>query len=386
MTKRHIGILALDGWAGGVMYTHNLVRALASLPDLERPEITLFYKFNPGPFERLLRYVDHHIAYRPWFDGSKSSKLVAKVGNLCRRVLAPVIGESQPSLARAARRAGVQAVFPIVDAHHRATPRPIAWIGDFQHRTLPEFFSPREAGIRDRLFQTLLRSDGDVVFSSEHARSDAIRFYGQPQARTHVFRFVSVPDPSWNDDPTPVQARYRLPANYLIVCNQFWIHKDHKTLFDAIHILTQRGEDVHLVCTGATDDYRHPELFARLQAQIQEQGIEARISILGMIPRYDQIMLMRGASAIVQPSLFEGWSTVLEDARVLGKSVIASDFPVHIEQNLPHTIYFSQGDSTDCARAILEHYNRDIPNQVLDQTEIKRRITVFARSFIDIIA
>jgi glycosyltransferase involved in cell wall biosynthesis len=251
---------------------------------------------------------------------------------------------------------------------------------------LPEFFSARESRIRDRLFQTLLHHDGDVVFSSEHACSDAIRFYGQPRARTHVLHFMSVPDPSWNDDPTPVQAQYRLPKDYLIVCNQFWIHKDHKTLFDAIHILAQQRKDIHLVCTGATDDYRHPELFSKLQARIQELGIKAHISILGMIPRYDQIMLMRGASAIVQPSLFEGWSTVLEDARALGKSVIASDFPVHIEQNLEHAIYFRRGDSSDCARAILEHYARAILNEAPDQSEMRQRVTAFARSFMDIVA
>src|SRR5262249_46677915 len=105
-----------------------------------------------------------------------------------------------------------------------------------------------------------------------------------------------------------------------------------------------------------------------------------------LIPRYDQIMLMRGASAIVQPSLFEGWSTVLEDTRALGKPIIASDFPVHIEQNLPQALYFRQGDSTDCARAILEHYARDIPCQAPDQAENMRRVIAFARSFLDIVS
>jgi hypothetical protein len=105
-----------------------------------------------------------------------------------------------------------------------------------------------------------------------------------------------------------------------------------------------------------------------------------------MIPRYDQMLLMCGASAIVQPSLFEGWSTVLEDARALGKLAIVSDFPVHIEQNLAHALYFRRGDSADCARAILEHYARDIPCQAPDRAENMRRVSAFARSFINIVA
>ncbi len=234
MKQRHIGILALDGWPGGMMYTHNLVRALASLPAAERPELTLFYKFTPGSFEHLLPFVDHHVAFRPWLDRAKTGKVLSKVGSLGRRALGPILGESQPELARAARRAGVQALFPLIDAHHRATPRPVAWITDFQHRALPEFFSARESQVRDRVFQDQLNTDGDIIFSSEHACADAVRFYGKPKARTHVLRFASFPDAAWDADPAPVQARYGVPKEYLIVCNQFWIHKDHKTLFEAI--------------------------------------------------------------------------------------------------------------------------------------------------------
>ena len=34
----------------------------------------------------------------------------------------------------------------------------------------------------------------------------------------------------------------------------------------------------------------------------------------------------------MQPSLCEGWGTVLEDAKVLDKAVLLSDIPVHREQ------------------------------------------------------
>ncbi len=99
-------------------------------------------------------------------------------------------------------------------------------------------------------------------------------------------------------------------------------------------------------------------------------------------------MLMRGASAIVQPSLFEGWSTVLEDALAPAKPVIASDFPVHIEQDLAQAIYFRRSDSSDCARAILDHYSRirDTSYQMPDQREHMQRVAMFARSFLSIFA
>jgi hypothetical protein len=64
------------------------------------------------------------------------------------------------------------------------------------------------------------------------------------------------------------------------------------------------------------------------------------VIILGLVPRRAQIEMMRRSLAVVQPSLFEGWSTVVEDARVLGKPLLLSDIPVHREQNPPQAQFF----------------------------------------------
>lgn len=56
------------------------------------------------------------------------------------------------------------------------------------------------------------------------------------------------------------------------------------------------------------------------------------IRLLGFVERTEQLCIMKNAAFIVQPSLCEGWGTVLEDAKVLDKAVLLSDIPVHREQ------------------------------------------------------
>jgi glycosyltransferase involved in cell wall biosynthesis len=51
-----------------------------------------------------------------------------------------------------------------------------------------------------------------------------------------------------------------------------------------------------------------------------------------MVPRADQIEIFRHAALVVQPSLFEGWSTVVEDAKAVAAPMLLSDLPVHREQ------------------------------------------------------
>jgi hypothetical protein len=59
----------------------------------------------------------------------------------------------------------------------------------------------------------------------------------------------------------------------------------------------------------------------------------------------------------VQPSLFEGWSTVVEDARSLGKPIVLSDLAVHQEQAPPDGIFFERTSSASLTEALLRAWN-----------------------------
>ncbi|UFS72800.1 glycosyltransferase [Geomonas sp. RF6] len=192
-----------------------------------------------------------------------------------------------------------------------------------------------------------------LVFSSNSALDDFNRFYPGSPALTRVLPFYALPQEKWySTEFLAVQERYGLPDRFLICSNQFWAHKNHPVLFEAIAKLHRTGHDMHLACTGYTVDYRAPGYFEALQDQLRQLGIEHLVHILGNIPRQDQIQLVRRALAVVQPSLFEGWSTVVEDCRVLGKTMILSDLPVHQEQAPRHGVYFERHSSDSLAATV----------------------------------
>lgn len=74
--------------------------------------------------------------------------------------------------------------------------------------------------------------------------------------------------------------------------------------------------------------------------------MNGNVKFLGFIDREDQICLMDNAMAIIQPSLFEGWSTVVEDSKALNQNCIVSNIAVHKEQ-LGHQGYFFDPNSAD---------------------------------------
>lgn len=229
-----------------------------------------------------------------------------------------------------------------------------AWIPDFQHRYLPNFFSRQELKIRDQHYTDIANFSKVVVLSSKDAEKDFKKFYPHSKSVTRVLNFHTLPIEEWfKPDPIDIQKKYHLPDDFIICCNQFWKHKNHELLFKAILKLKKSGYRINLVCTGAKNDYRFKNYFSQLNNFVNKNNLQDRIHILGLIPRNDQIQLIRKSKFLIQPSLFEGWSTVVEDARALGKTILLSDLSVNYEQSPKYSTYFKRNNLNDLVNKIL---------------------------------
>lgn len=325
-------------WLGGVSYIEHLVKAVYTLPRDERPNLFLIITADT------ILNITLHEAIIPLFDGII------------------FVGDHQVELPTGIiKMATYQDLFKYLDFYYPVLSdvwpgtRAASWIPDFQHFHLPQFFSNEELRSRTESFSKIANHAQMIVFSSNDALGDFRHYFAQSDAITCVLPFYALPQETWYvDDPRAVQVRYGLPDNILLCCNQFWAHKNHTLLFEAIAALHSQQIDIHLVCTGSTSDYRDAGYFQRLTDLVTTLGIEHLVHILGNIPRQDQIQLIRRSMAVVQPSLFEGWSTVVEDCRVLGKTIILSDLPVHHEQAPRYGAYFDRTSSASLAKVILE--------------------------------
>ena len=89
-----------------------------------------------------------------------------------------------------------------------------------------------------------------------------------------------------------------------------------------------------------------------VERRISDLELTDTVRILGSIPRADQLLLVRGAGLVMQPSHFEGWSSIVEEARSFGKTILLSDIPVHREQAPPQAVYFDPLDPAALADVI----------------------------------
>jgi glycosyltransferase involved in cell wall biosynthesis len=376
------------GWMGGALYVRNLVRVLSDLPAAERPRILILT--DGGRDAALPSALFNEAAVEGLFEPS-GAPLALKPA-LAPAVLDPA-GKPDPARVTALLD-GAAAIFPVLRSMFNPR-KALHWIPDFQHKHLPEMFDAAEIANRDAEFRIMTHSRPFVLLSSEAGRADLARFYPTATARSYVWRFTSGLDPT-AAAPTDPRPGFGLPERYLFAPNQFWKHKDHRTLFKAMAIMRDRGCDAVLACTGRAVDARHPGYAAELHAFVAEHDLTDRVRFLGVVSDAALRELFRYAAAVVQPSLFEGWSTVVEDAKAVGRPIVLTDLPVHREQAedggaAASFTFFPPGDADALAEAILAAWpalapGPDPAREALAAARRRLRAAASARQFLAIMA
>lgn len=253
-----------------------------------------------------------------------------------------------PAIAKAARKLALDVVIPAFAPlpTHFSTP----WVGylyDFQHRYFPQHFTRADRIRRDTQFAAMLASARAVIVNARAVAEDIALFHPNAQARVFALPFSAAPEAAWLISNTSIAARYGIVNRYFIICNQFWKHKDHATAFAAFARIATTHVDVDLVCTGATHDYRDAEHFPALEAALARDGLSHRVHILGLVPKANQIALVKGAIALIQPTLFEGGpgGGAVFDAVSVGVRCLVSDITVNRELSEPGVTFFMAGDA-----------------------------------------
>lgn len=269
----------------------------------------------------------------------------------------------------------------------------ITWIPDFQHFCLPEMFSKKELVARDRVFSSLLEKSDVVLLSSYSALKDLHNYSGTNSKKARVLHFVSRPAPSYwklnSSDEIRLREKYNIKGEYFYLPNQFWKHKNHITLFKAIKELKLMGIEVCLVCSGEMSDYRNKTYIDSLLNYIDVNELNRNVIFLNLIPYGDVFGLIKFSKCVINPSLFEGWSSTVEECKSVLKPMILSDIDVHKEQ-YPEALFFDKENHLDLAEKIkminventktVQMISND---QALRQFEI--RFKSFAKKYIDIV-
>lgn len=381
-----IGLLSegIANWGGGLDLLRLLASGLISSKlhvSLLLPQRTLTRRIRSelGAWKRMGTNIVH--LERPRYtkvQTTAAENVIAAVQSSGCAIEPVAYYGNRAGLAHTVAEQGIDVVLPCMNSLGKGFPIPwIGYIPDLQHKYLPQYFSQAEMAQRDRVFQEILREARVLVVNSREVKSDLQQHYEVGNCEIAVLPFTPLLQPHWlTGNIDEVRAKYSLPARYFLISNQFWLHKDHATAFNALSLLGDR--DVHFVCTGDTHDYRAPKYFASLERLTAQLGVQQRVRFLGHIPKMDQITMMRDAMAVVQPTLFEGspGGGSVYDAVGIGTPAIVSDIAVNRDIEDESVEFFRVGSAPHLAEKLqkaVESPRLAIDTELLLERAVVRR-------------
>lgn len=181
-------------------------------------------------------------------------------------------------------------------------------IHDLIHLGVPEEGSPLKRSYFKNVVLPSARRAFRVITVSDHSKRQILRWSSLPEHR------VVVAGNGVDASFSPVGPAKEFNARYLLYVGNRKPHKNLDRLFEAFGGIND--PQLRLVLSGVED--------AHIAHRVAKAGVASRVLFAGNLPDSEMPSLYRGATALVLPSLVEGFGLPLVEAMASGTPVIAA--------------------------------------------------------------
>lgn len=224
-------------------------------------------------------------------------------------------------------QAGIPYVMPVHDIHHRVNPE------------FPEFTAGSRWLRREYLFRNAVREAMLILVDSETSKEqilDNYRDHGLEKERVKILPFAppSHRDREMSSSKTErIRNRYDLPERFFFLPAQFWSHKNHGRVIEAIADAERKnGTKIQLVLSGSNKGHYRRPVFQSVRMRAQALGVDDRVHYVGYVPEKDMSAIYMLAEALVLVPLVGPTYLPVLEAWETDCAVIASDVPGLAEQ------------------------------------------------------
>lgn len=326
--KRHDG--------GIYQYSVRALHALRGLAEAWQHEFVVFVHDLRDP---VLTELDHPLwavrPFRPPWSKSPSIDLEAPVD--------PESPMRQPDMGEWLKECGVDLM--VYTSPHRLSFESgvpfIMAIHDIQHRLQPQFEEVSAEGEwlkREYIYRNAARTAAAMMTNSQTGRDQLLGCYGEYGLSRDRLEILRYPPPEFEAAcvercKAEVVKKYSLPKRFLLYPAQFWPHKNHVGLIEALGILRREKRlEIPLVLTGSASGEVRERHFTELRDRIETLGLCDCIHFLGYVGDEDLVGLYGVAEALVMPTFFGPTNLPVLEAWALECPVITSNVPGNDEQ------------------------------------------------------
>jgi len=245
----------------------------------------------------------------------------------------------------------------------------IVW--DLGHRVLryfPEVFNNNEWSYREELYNNMLFRAAYIVTGNETGKIEILDNYS---VNPDKIRTIPFPVSEFCLDKNLVEKEIKnIKKPFIFYPAQFWAHKNHISIIEAIAIL--RDNNITIYCYFTGKDYGNLEYISE---QIKKYKLENQIFILGFIETSELLFLYKNALAMVYLSLLGPNNLPPLEAAVLGCPLIYSNIKGHLEQMENIGIVVNATDPNEVSNAISSLYlNNELKDKIIiDEIQFSKK-------------
>lgn len=242
-------------------------------------------------------------------------------------------------------------ICPAQDVLTYALPaRTMGVIHDLMHRHERHFPEVSRRGLfhrRERHYRNICAAAATILVDSAIGKSHVMEAYGVDAGRIQVLPYVAPPYMR-DAEPRDFDRRYPLPDSFVFYPAQFWKHKNHVRLLQALSVALVSAPDLHLVLAGSGKNANADVMHA-----IEALHLQDRVKLVGYVPDEDMPGFYRRALGLVMPTFFGPTNIPPLEAMAVGCPVAVSNIYAMPEQVGDAALLFDPSSVDEIAQAIV---------------------------------
>jgi glycosyltransferase involved in cell wall biosynthesis len=181
-----------------------------------------------------------------------------------------------------------------------------------------------------------------VIVPSEAGREQLLRHFSLGRERVLVLHHPT-PALAGVEEAPDVLASHGIEPPYLFYPAQYWAHKNHATLLEAL----RRLPELRLVCVGSDKG-----ALGHVRRLVDEHGLRDRVHLLPFVSTSELVGLYRNAFALTYLSYFGPENLPPLEAFALGCPVVCAEIPGAREQLGEGALFVPPADPGAVANAV----------------------------------
>lgn len=237
---------------------------------------------------------------------------------------------------------------------------------DLMHRyeiTFPEVNSFITYWTKEIHYKNVCKYAKIILVDSETGKQQLIESYKVDAQKISILNYIAPSYVSLNISESGIKKRYNLPQNFIFYPAQFWHHKNHKCIIEALSILREKNILINAVFVGANKNG-----YSNINDLIKKHNLQDQIFILNYVSNEELVSLYKVANALVMPTFFGPTNIPPLEAFALGCPVIISNVYGIPDQVGEAALIFDPNNPLELSEKIIKVIN----NKTVRETLIKR--------------